>query len=170
MLSDVYYRCEGIYTDASTSKSMNVYWIYKDSTTNKLCVSDMSDTNKITFAPSGSILKMVDHVVPIGTTYTGGGYSVIKTKTKEVDVFGKTSGVGISDEWASSTTYYTNIISSTITDTEGDVVKIISATITAGGSVTSIDGTTVKVRLSGSSPKVTVSATITVTYQVKIDY
>ena len=167
MLSDVYYRCEGIYTDASTSKSMNVYWIYKDSTTNKLCVSDMSDTNKITFAPSGSILKMVDHVVPIGTTYTGG---VIKTKTKKVDVWGKTGSAGIDDEWGSSTTYYTNIISSTITDTEGDVVKIISATITAGGSVTSIDGTTVKVRLSGSSPKVTVSATITVTYQVKIDY
>ena len=167
MLSDVYYRCEGIYTDAGTSKSMNVYWIYKDSTTNNLCVSDMSDTTKITFGSTSNIVKIVDHVVPIGTTYTGG---VIKTKTKKVDVWGKTGSAGISDEWGSSTTYYTNIISSTITDTEGDVVKIISATITAGGSVTSIDGTTVKVRLSGSSPKVTVSATITVTYQVKIDY
>ena len=106
---------------------------------------------------------------------TSGSYVTVftkkttKQKTKTIGFIGKT-GPFTAGELDGNFIYLTDPLSQTVTDTEGVVTKIISATKSKGNfySGPTIDGNSIKCVLYSNSKNRNVNASVTVVYEVEV--
>lgn len=105
---------------------------------------------------------------------TSGSYVTVftkkttKQKTKTIGFMGKTGSWGVGGP--DGLVYLTDTLSQTVTDTEGVVTKIISATKSMGDfySGPTIDGNSIKCVLYSNSKNSRASGMVSVTYEIEV--